>query len=168
MHAQRAQNPEFAEYWTLHNNKGASFEVAIDGKETFQPDLGIYVDNEGQLFFEGTFSQPLDDIASKAERMVEGEYCWGVLVVMVTEVDRWSPPKRRAKEDDFIAEAEWLAQAKASRVDNPYSPVRVGGLEWTRTVNVRVCFFNHAWKQDDEFPVMVRHSYGAILIRSHT
>jgi hypothetical protein len=157
MSEQRVRNPELGEYWTLHNNKGASFEQALDGSTTYQPDLGIYNNNDGQLLTEITFTQRWEDLLKRVEHIVEGEECWGVLVVKIDEVDKWEKPTRPMDKDDFVFKAEWLAQAKASRDDDPYGPVCVKGIEWTKTVNVQVCFFDHAWKRGDELPTMVRY-----------
>jgi len=155
MAAQRAQNPELGEYWTLHNNKGASYEEALDGSAEFQPDIGIYHDNDGLFFGEVTHTQSLDDIIRKVERMVQGQECWGVLVVMINESETWSRPTRRYSQHDFVAKADWLAQAKRSRVDDPYGPVCVNGLDWTNGVTVEVCFFGHGWERDEGFPTVV-------------
>jgi hypothetical protein len=155
MSAQRAQNPELGEYWTMHHNKAATYEEALDGSVEFQPDIGIYHNNDCQLPIEITFTQRWDDIVKKVMRVVGGEECWGVLVLVVREKDKWSPPTRRFKKNDFITKAEWLAQAKASRVENPYGPVCVNGVDWTKGVDVEVCFFNHGWEADDGLPTMV-------------
>ena len=155
MSAQRVQNPELGEYWMLHNNKGATYEERLDGSVEFQPDIGIYHDNDGQFFVEATYTQPWDDIIRKVEHMAKGRECWGVLVVLVTESDSWSRPTRRYVPGDFIAKAQWLAQAKNSWVDDPYGPICVNGVDWTKGVTVEVCFFNHAWERGDGFPTMV-------------
>jgi hypothetical protein len=168
MSEQRVRNPELGEYWTLHSNKGASFEQALDGHTTFQPDLGIYHDNHGQLLTEITFTQRWEDLLPKVEHIVEGEECWGVLVVKIDEIDKWGKPTRCMNQNDFVSEAGWLAQAKASWDDDPYGPVSINGIEWTKTVNVQVCFFDHAWKRSDGLPTMVRyHINSTILSCSH-
>src|ERR1700691_2231115 len=56
MSAQRAQNPELGEYWTMHHNKAATYEEALDGSVEFQPDIGIYHNNDCQLPIEITFT----------------------------------------------------------------------------------------------------------------
>jgi len=163
MSDQRVRNPELGEYWTLHTGKGAFFVKALGGSTRFLSDLGIFINNKGLFQIEVTFTQRWDDILEKVEYIVEGAECWGVLVVKIDEVDKWGgKPARRMGDDDFIPEAEWLAQARASRDDDPYGPVCVKGREWTKAVNVQICFFEHAWKRADGLPTMVRYYINSI------
>jgi hypothetical protein len=169
MSTQRTQNPEFGVYWALHNNKGAAYEEALDGSRNFQPDLGIYNNNDALLLTEVVYKQPWDNILNKVEHMVQGEECWGVLVVMITERDKWGAPTRSIKETDFVTPAEWLSEAKASRNDEPYGPVCIKGIDWTKAVDVGVYFFGHAWVMGDGIPTEVHRlleSYLNLFLRS--
>ena len=161
----RAQKPEVLDhYLRLHCNKASFYELALDGRSEFQPDLGIYYDNDGLFFLEVAVFQIWDDLVRKVEAMVQGSACWGVLVMRIVEADKWSEPKRRPAAADFVAKADWLARAKASRVDNPFGPVSIGGRDWTKGALVEVYWFNHGWKNEDGLPKMVRYSFRLLQI----
>jgi hypothetical protein len=155
MLAQKAQNPQSLDLWTLHHNKVVYYEEPLDGKPKFMPDVAFHHRNEGLFFIEVKFKQPWDDLVQKVEYMVQGKECWGVLVVIINEVDKWSGPKRRAATGDFAAKDDWFAQADAHQIDNPYGPVSVKGKDWTKAVEVELYFFPHDWKRADAPPTKV-------------
>jgi hypothetical protein len=156
MQAQRAQNHELLKHWRLHHNKAAYYEKALDGSTKFQPDVGFYYSDDGIFFVEVEFTQPWEDLVQKVEHMVQGQECWGVLAVMIKEGDRrGSLPKRRAATGDFVAKADWFAQAEARQVNDPYGPVSINGTDWTKAVEVELCFFPHGWIQADGPPTKV-------------
>ena len=117
-----------------------------------------YCQDKAALHHECTFSQWEGDLLCKVGWMLEDPNCWGILVIWIQEVNKWSVPKHTFKQDDFISPSSWEAAVEAMQQDKPFGGVSMGGSKWTKDVDVDVCFFPSSWTEGDPMLTLVHHA----------
>jgi hypothetical protein len=157
MQLQEERTPQLDQIWRLQCNRSVFYERKTEA-ESYQADLTLFCKNKAVLHHECTFSQREGDLLCKVGRMLEDPACWGILVIRIQEVDKWSPPKRSFKQDDFISPSSWEAAVEAMQQDKPFGGVSMGGSKWTEDVDVDVCFFPSSWMEGDPMPTLVCHA----------
>jgi hypothetical protein len=162
--AQIGVNPSLIKALRVHTNKSVWYSDHQGDHYTaditlffHSPRLPIPV---SLLNFEITFTQSLDAVCRKIDRMLIDPDTWGVLVVRIKENSNssWSKPSITPKRSDFVSADDFGEETLRAQAADEYGALCVNGLEWVREIICEVYFFPSDWEIGLPLPQAVSHS----------
>ena len=155
-------NPSLIDAWLLHTNQSVWY--SNHQGDHYTADMTLFFHSPPlptSLFnLEITFTQSLDALCCKIDRMLVDPDTWGVLVIRIKENlnSSWSKPKKTPKCSDFVSVDYFEGETCRAQAADEYGALRVNGLEWMREIICKVYFFPSDWEIRLPLPQAVSHS----------
>ena len=162
MVTQNGANPSLIDAWLLHTNRSVWY--GDHQGDHYTADMTLFFHSPplpASLFnIEITFTQSLDALCRKIDRMLIDPDTWGVLVVRIKENSNssWSKPKKTPNRSDFVSVDDFGGETRRAQAADEYGALWVNGLEWMRQTICEVYFFPSDWEIELPLPQAVSHS----------